>query len=97
MAEESVYEISQGLRGTRAELRALLGHPDQPEFAADMPDEFPRSQLMRSLLHGKLGLGVLVLLIILLALKPRRAARLLRIVPLPLLANKLLSLRWLER
>lgn len=90
MIDDPRSEIARELDANREELRALLEGRARPASAEDA-DRFPRSRFMRSLMDPRVVTGLAVLGIAAMALKPELAARVLRKVPVKLLATRLLT------
>jgi hypothetical protein len=74
--EQQLDEVSRRMHDTRAELRDFLGYTedDEPEW---LPSDLPR-HLLRSLTGSRLGIGLLLIAVAVLALNPRLAGRILR-------------------
>jgi hypothetical protein len=80
------------MRTSRAELNALLGPAPTDQHDRELPTEFPRSRIVRAVLRGQAKTGLTLLAVAGLALNPVLAAKILRKVPLELLATRILGL-----
>ena len=107
MADRDLDDVSRQLSASRAELQHVLGRDRHAGHSGRSAahyyedggggvlvdhEEFPRSRLMRLLLEKRmLPVGLAVLLAVAFAVNPVMARRVLRHVPLRLVATRLLT------